>query len=165
MQTIIRKIFINLIFIGCSVVIQAQNFQAQYLYDANGNRYRATIIYLSVKSASSDLEQVLPQGTDTANLPRKGWLKGITDSANYKVIIYPNPTHGSLLVQIVGVTQEQLSTPTSVITLWNMQGQQLITISPVDNSNLIDLTKFSSGTYILRINLEGHIKDFKIVKD
>lgn len=159
-----KLLITTLILLSCAIT-HAQNFQAQYQYDANGNRTKATIIYLSLKSAPADLNQIIPDGSDTANLPRKGWAAGVTDSlANYKVTVFPNPTHGNLLVQINGAT-DKVANPANTIKIWNMQGQLLLDVNPISINNLIDLSQYASGTYILKVFLDGQVKDFKIVKE
>lgn len=159
------KLIITTILLLSCALSQAQSFQAQYVYDANGNRTKATIVYLSLKSEPSDLNQILPDGSDTSNLPRKGWAPGVNDSLNqYKVTIYPNPTHGNLLVQINGA-MEQLTNNSNFIKIWNMQGQLQIDVNPLTTNNLIDLSQYAAGSYILKVYLNGQVKDFKIVKE
>jgi hypothetical protein len=148
-----------------SVVSQAQNFTATYAYDANGNRKKVTVIYLSEKDqiVLADTNLILP---DTTLLPDNGWNKKITEPLDDLVItIYPNPTHGMLCVKISGASTEQLSAAGNAIKLWDMQSKLLYNIAPLTQYNFVNLSRNTMGTYILKVFVAGRTKEYRIVKN
>ena len=128
----------------------AQTFNANYIYDANGNRVTATIVYLSQakSSASSKVKEEI----------------AIDPLTNLTVSIFPNPTQGNLRVDFAGVDQELILDPSNAIKVWDMQGRILLTISPVEASNSVNLSDFRNGTYILQLFFKGKVTDYKIIK-
>jgi len=62
--------------------LSAQAFQAQYEYDANGNRISATVIFLNRSSADKVYTEPLDANLDEMN--------------STAIKIYPNPTKGNL---------------------------------------------------------------------
>jgi len=159
------------IILSC-IEVKSQAFKAQYTYDPNGNRLTANVIYLttSLKSDSLSLDQVLPGSEilkpDTSGLPQKGWQPGINDNlAGLKINLYPNPTHGEILVEIIGAKDNQLLKPDNSIMVYDVQGKRVIHIDLTGRINSIDLSKQPSSSYFLRINIGGQVKEFKIIKE
>lgn len=129
----------------------AQTFNATYTYDANGNRVTAAIVYLSQakSSASSKVEEEL----------------AIDPLTNLTVSIFPNPTQGDLRIDFAGVDQELILDPSNAIKVWDMQGRILLTVSPLEASNSVNLSDFRNGTYILQLFFKGKVTDYKIIKN
>ena len=73
-------------------------------------------------------------------------------SQNQKITFYPNPTDGKLSI----VSESDLSS--NKVTLFSYAGQELA----IFNVNSIDLSPFSSGIYLLKI--EGQSVFYKILK-
>lgn len=130
---------------------KAQSFQAQYTYDANGNRLTATVIYLS-RSSSSPVPKVVEA------------IK-VDPEINLTITIYPNPTQGDLRVELTGATSDQLSVPSNAIKVWDMQGRLLISLKSIGSSNVVDLSGYSNGTYIMQLFFGGRVKEYKIIKN
>jgi len=129
----------------------AQTFNATYTYDANGNRVTAAIVYLSQakSSASSKVEEEL----------------AIDPLTTLTVSIFPNPTQGDLRIDFAGVDQELILDPSNAIKVWDMQGRILLTVSPVEASNRVNLSDFRNGTYIMQLFFKGKVTDYKIIKN
>lgn len=129
----------------------AQTFNASYTYDANGNRVTATIVYLSQakSSASSKVEEEIT----------------IDPLTTLTVSIFPNPTQGDLRIDFAGVDQELILDPSNAIKVWDMQGRILLTVSPVEASNRVNLSDFRNGTYIMQLFFKGKVTDYKIIKN
>lgn len=172
MKKIIIKICIAAELLCVYNALKAQAFSADYTYDANGNRITATVIYLtsSLKSAVVEIDQLITKDsltlTDTAEIPKQGWVPGITEPFDgLEIKLYPNPTQGMLIIEIQGATNKELSEPGNVIGAWNMQGQQIILTGPVKRYNLLDLSEKPGGEYLLKINICGRVKDYKVIKE
>jgi len=170
MKKNLRKILTvvcSLFIINCD--ISAQAFSATYVNDLNGNRIKETVIYLrtTIQSLTIPLDTVLKKDTltrDTTVLPKYGWQYPSVDSASgMKISIYPNPTHGILLVEIGGV--DQLSNGNNIIRAWDIQGKEVITIKPLNYYNTVDLSTQPNGVYVIGILVNGDNKTYKVIKN
>lgn len=124
----------------------AQNFQAQYLYDANGNRISAMIIYLD---RGSDDEAPLAVSFD--------------DWPEVSLRVYPNPTSEMLRIDILCDDPTLLSEYGS-LSLYDIQGKKLLDIYALGEENSIDFTAYPSGIYLIRLRMHQTSKIFKVIK-
>jgi len=153
-----RNILI-IIILFCSILsLNAQEFKATYLYDANGNRESASVIYLSLKSAKIDSTELDTTEHDLVELE----LEQETD--DYSVRIYPNPTQSDLLVEINGTSLKEFAKKGNFIKIVNLSGKLMINVSPVALYNTVDLTPLVTGPYILLLYINGKAKTYKIIK-
>lgn len=132
-----------------SVGLKAQTFN--YTYDENGNRLSVTIVYLSQSQSS-------PASTVEEDLK-------VDEQTNLIIKIFPNPTKGELRVELSGATPEQFNMTNNSIKVWDMQGKLLYSISSVGQSNIVDLSTYNNGTYILQLFFGGKAKGYKIIKN
>jgi len=81
-----------------------------------------------------------------------------TASVNNLVIdavkIYPNPTSGVVFI----FTNQDISS----LEVYNLLGQKVIT---ANNTNQIELSYLSAGTYIIKINTEKGTVSHRIIKN
>ena len=148
------KIHYYIFVIACLCNIQSlksQNFSIAY--DANGNR---TSRFISLKSTNAySTDQSDPKNSVNRN-------EVFTDDlGEQKVIIYPNPTSGLLKVEITGF---DFVLPSS-INVYNESGKLLIQKSPAAVSEVIDLSEFPAGLYIMKLDLNGKKSEWKILKE
>ena len=68
--------------------------------------------------------------------------------------VYPNPTNGLLKIK----TEEQINS----VQLFDLKGQ--LVLSKLNPSSEIDLTNTPAGIYILQVDLNGNIKQQKVVR-
>jgi Secretion system C-terminal sorting domain len=171
MKLIIQKVTIGIVLVFTYFIAQAQAFNAIYSYDANGNRLTANVIYLqsSLKSAKIPIDQIVKDSSilaDSANIPKQGWDKPNIESINgLNIKLYPNPTHGTLLVEISGTYKIQASSAGNKIDVFDMNGRQILHLSPVNTFNTINLSTKPNETYLLKISVMGQVKEYKIIKD
>lgn len=137
--------------------LKAQTFKAKYTYDANGNRETVSVVYLSQSSSSSS------SGEDN-NSKVEEELK-VDDVTNLIINIFPNPTKGELRVELTGADEKMLKSSSNSIKVWDLQGRLLFSNKLVGPSNVVDLSRYSNGTYILQLFINEKVKDFKIVKN
>lgn len=85
---------------------------------------------------------------------------GSDDSFSNSFSVYPNPASGSVVIQSNEVF------PNVAIALFDMNGRRLFTESNVANFNRLqlDISKLSSGMYLLQINSEEKITVKQLVK-
>ena len=151
--------------------MSAQAFSANYLYDPNGNRYQASITYLStsIQSAVIPLDSVIKKDTlaqNTPVLPKDGWVNGPTDSLlSMTISIYPNPAHGILLVEISNVLTDILNKSDNTLRVWNIQGKEILLIQPVNYYNTVDMSAMPDGVYVIGVSINGNTKNYKVIKD
>ena len=153
--------------------ISAQAFNASYYYDANGNRYLATITYLTT---NVNLSLLVPLDTvinkkdtlieNTSKLPNDGWINGSIDSSlNMTIRIYPNPVHGILLVEISNVSNDQLNNANNVLRVCNIKGEEILTVQPLNYYNSVDMSAMPDGLYVINILINGNTKNYKVIKN
>jgi hypothetical protein len=153
------------------LVAKSQAFQANYTYDANGNRITASVIYLttSLKSAEIPINQVIKDSTilaDSVNIPRQGWDNPRVEPINgLDIKLYPNPTHGLLLIEVSGAGETQALDPGNKIDVYDMNGQLVLHISPLSTYNTVNFLAKSNGNYLLKVTIMGQVKNYKIIKN
>lgn len=74
---------------------------------------------------------------------------------NFK--IYPNPTNNLVFIDSEEIVGE--------IKIFDIDGKQLFEVKPTESKINIDLSSFSSGIYILKVNSDSIIESFKLIKN
>ncbi|MFA5328478.1 MAG: T9SS type A sorting domain-containing protein [Prolixibacteraceae bacterium] len=114
-----------------------------YTYDSSGNRTERVINFN--KSARIDSN-----------------LSTITEElGELSIKIYPNPTKGILKVELTGNNNEE---DTRLI-IYNANGSQIINKQIPNNLEMVNLSGFPTGIYILKIVVGQNISEWKILKD
>lgn len=171
MQTITKTLLFSLVVLCAGISAHAQSFRAFYTYDANGNRLSDSAIYLqtSTKSAEIPISQITNDSAtlaDSVNVPKQGWDNPVYGPSlnGFDIKVYPNPTHGVLMVEVSTTGSQQLSASGNVIAVWDLQGRQVINTALLKNTNVVDLSQNGFGTYILKMGINGQTKEYKIIK-
>ena len=136
--------------------------KVEYVYDAAGNRTQRKVITLQKTSKEDD------EATSTATVPH--YLSDAIATApegfddmlgERKIVIYPNPTQGLLRIECSGGGELK----DARLLLYDMQGRLLRQIKMFESSQILDLSQYPEGVYILQI-IEGVAKsEWKIVKE
>ncbi|WP_291582857.1 T9SS type A sorting domain-containing protein [Bacteroides sp.] len=116
----------------------------EYIYDNAGNRETRQL-------------QIIAQRMDSLENEKD---KNREEMLESKVIIYPNPTRGILQIDILRVENFE----DSRIFLYNSSGKQLQQWSDISRSNVINLSDYASGIYILQVTCNGDVSSWKIIK-
>jgi hypothetical protein len=132
--------------------VTVQNTPAiEYTYDNAGNRESRRIIYLNSTQ--------LKKSTQSNDLIEEKEV--IEDKlGNLEISIYPNPTAGIISIITSGLDENSSSS----IAIYSMSGKQIQQISPIDNTNTIDLSTQPDGAYIFIITRNSEISKWKIIK-
>jgi len=120
-----------------------------YLYDDAGNRIERKIVLNTSLERSAKVDTIKTKEVFKDNL------------GDSKVLIYPNPTRGRLLVEISGYDK----TSKTGLYLYDLSGSVILSKSPVTGSDQLDLSPFSIGTYVLKIVLGDKVSEWKIIKE
>lgn len=135
-----KKLVIFLCGLMATIVVNSQ--QLSYTYDAAGNRISRTIV-LGLKNA--DVQQ--QEFTETI--------------AKKEIKIYPNPVESFLTVSIAGFGDDIVSE----YLIYNLAGAQVKREKISGELTTLDMSSFSSGTYVLQISVNGEKSVWKIVKE
>ena len=135
-----KKLVIFLCGLTATLVVYSQ--QLSYTYDAAGNRISRTIV-LGLKSADVQKQEF------TETIARK------------EIKIYPNPVESLLSVSIAGYDAGIVSE----CFVYNMAGALIKREKISGEITTLDMSSFSSGTYVLQISVNGEKSVWKIVKE
>ena len=171
-----KKLSIICLLILAGLIAKSQDFK--YEYDANGNRIKRQIIPL--KSMQTNHDSTASISTDTAAIANNmsnaannsgsntNSNEGATGTSQYsenfgeqQIVIYPNPTTGSLRIKITPFN----SSAQGEITVFDMQSHLLIKESCTKELTVIDLSKYARGSYILKVSIGNVVKEWKVVKE
>ncbi|HEY4786689.1 MAG TPA: T9SS type A sorting domain-containing protein [Bacteroidales bacterium] len=146
----------SVVVIFSTLLIQNNVFaqtKIKYGYDNTGNRQSRHLIILTSDTTSSATAQ-----TEKSAKDQKVFSETVGDK---KILIYPNPTKGQLLIEIQGYDKEDKT----LLYLYNLSGNLMINSVITENSIPLDLSGYSPGTYILKLTLGNKTSEWKIVKE
>ncbi|MFN4930589.1 MAG: T9SS type A sorting domain-containing protein, partial [Bacteroidota bacterium] len=83
---------------------------------------------------------------------------GVEDIANTSVKAYPNPGNGLLNIVIDGKVN------TMTCEVYNAAGMMVKSIALSDKNNLIDLSEFANGFYLLKIQDQDKVETIHYIK-
>ncbi|MBE0646918.1 MAG: T9SS type A sorting domain-containing protein [Bacteroidales bacterium] len=127
-----------------------------------------TIVRLFQDSGEEMYQIYFPETIDSIEFDPVGWLiqqhtvhTGIQEKTGIHIVnIYPNPVKDLVTIELR--SQYQLKEITA--TLFNARGQLLFQEQIRQGKTGIDLSKFSKGIYLLKINSTNHSEVWRIVK-
>jgi len=168
-QFIMKQIFILLIFFAVPLFCMAQSpLVRQYSYDAAGNRTICAVINLvpppeppPIPSDSTELHvsdsEFRVSSSELLELATEYFVEKI---AQVEIKIYPNPTTEKITLAISGWEDLQ----TGVFQLYSLTGQLLHEHPVFSTATEVSLVGFPKGTYILKVNVNGSVQEWKIIK-
>lgn len=120
-----------------------------YAYDPVGNRVSKTMTIRSDTVGSYN-------GVDRDDTYH---YTDIVDDMSIK--IYPNPTRGLFKVEFPFMADlDKLS-----IELYNISGIKLLLLEVTSSPQLVDISHYDSGVYLMRININGIFSEWIIIKE
>jgi len=136
-----------LFLLSFSIQATSQQQIVSYAYDNAGNRISRKVENITPPPAHAKKAVVDP-------IPVEEQL------GERKITIYPNPTKGSLAVEITGGSdKDELR-----IVLISAQGIQLQNLKVEKGINPIDMHTYPPGWFILRVQAGDKVTEFKIIK-
>jgi YD repeat-containing protein len=148
MKTIKNIIFVVLLLTSTLAVAQTT---IRFSYDDAGNRTKREILLKKSLEANSDSASISEADTELVT----DWLDKM------KITIYPNPTRGELTIDIANIPQDA----DGEITIHNTEGKRLHQLKQLNSTNVLDLSAYSTGIYVVRITTGQKSCERKIVKE
>lgn len=144
-----------LLILGNKAMAQQPFSKVKYIYDANGNRWqRLPEINLWQNNTDS-----LKYNKAVAN-PVK---ESILDSSGIKsIVIFPNPTFDKLQINISSDNPTPLI---GTIKVFNVSGSSQLLSQTLALNNEVNFTSLAAGSYMLKVEVNGNIKVFKVIKN
>lgn len=137
--TAICIIIMNMFF--TSIKAQTVNYE----YDNSGNIKSRKVI--TIKSSYSE--------SDSSIIKYE-----LFEDTEIKVKIYPNPTNGNLKIEISDYKDNE----EIIFYVFDLNGRLLLNTRRKESMNVLDLSRFSNGTYILRMTRKGISSSWRIIK-
>jgi len=171
-----------LLYFAIPLFCMAQNpLTREYSYDAVGNRTSRVVINLPPPPMSPPpppedpiLTEIAPEdGEELATLvsltssgleettPKDYTEYFVEKVGQIEMKIYPNPTTEKITFEILGFVETRLI---ASLQLYSLTGQLLQMPSVQSATTAISLAGLPSGTYILKVQMNDRIEDWKIIK-
>lgn len=151
-----KLIFCLLVLIGSGIQnLTAQTRTIHYSYDDAGNRTYRGSVFMSTKKSGSVGDSTNSQKVESEEQifeEKKG---------EQKVTIYPNPTRGELKIKLEGFEEAN----NSFIYLYNLKGALIIKKVIESSEEMIDITSYPLGTYVLKIITGDKKFEWKVIKE
>ncbi len=159
--------------IGARVEINSPGVGTQIrdVVSGSGFRYMSSLnthFGLGSDSSVNSITVYWPSGiVDVINNPSinttinitEGETLSLEDSFIGEFVLYPNPVKNSLTIS------SSLDLDQSIISIFDIAGRRVLNYKLANNINSIDVSRLSSGEYILRIiTKENHISSEKFIK-
>jgi hypothetical protein len=145
----------------------AQNLPREYYYDAAGNRTIRKIVTMNLVPPAPQ-DSTLTESFEADSLtPHTSYLAPHTadfyveNIAQTEIKIYPNPTTEKITLEITGWETLQ----TGIFKLYNLSGQLLQERSVYSVTTEVSLANLPQGAYILKVQINDRIEDWKIIKN
>jgi hypothetical protein len=75
------------------------------------------------------------------------------------VLVYPNPGHGQLTIEVTGRLKEN-----TILEVWSLQGQLVYSQLLIENKTIVDLTGAGQGVYIVKVIDKDQVHIRKILR-
>ena len=151
-----NPIFVN-VWINGNSIEATSGFSSYQWYTSNGNIIAGATSNIFYPSSMGEYYVIVNDSNCEVNSPIVNYNINGYNNINNIIEIYPNPTIGPLTIR---------TSCRTTITVINSIGNQLIEVENNLNrisSTIIDLSKFAKGIYLLKINQNNQIYDYKIL--
>ena len=151
------KYFLSVIFSLVIYALSAQDYKVSYGYDASGGRTSRKIKEITLSQSRSVFEAEQPIQDDN--------VVSSEEMEVNEVKIYPNPTKGSLVIDLTGSAFDIQEATAPEIVLYDASGRQLQSQRTEVSSFQLDLSSYPPGWYILIIREGAERREYKIIKE
>jgi len=155
---------LSILTILCGLLLAGSTYaqtKISFTYDDAGNMTSRKIIDFSIPP----LPEQVNEDSNNSEENEDNITEFVDEIFNDKlgdqdIVIYPNPTKGKL---IVAIPDYEFGTNDRIDVI-SMQGSLLKRITPLSSSNTVSLTDYANATYILLIQIDGKVTEWKIIK-
>ena len=151
------KYFFLVIFSLVIYALPAQDYRVSYEYDTSGGRTSRKIKEIVLPQSRSFFEVEQPIQEDD--------IVSLEDADVNEVKIYPNPTKGSLTIELTGSVFDIQGAIAPEIALYDASGRQLQNQRTEVSLFQLDLSSYSPGWYLLIIRGGAERQEYKIIKE
>lgn len=116
-----------------------------YQYDDAGNRVKR---FIQIEASKANKNYTYQADSVIEKTP------------DFTLKVYPNPTRGTLGVEIQGTKEDE----TITLMLFSSTGAMLYNRQGNTGLNAIDITSYATGIYILKVKIGEEISEYKIIK-
>lgn len=144
----------NLLLIIFSFLIgtycQAQNLERLYEYDNSGNRIvRKVLTVKNMKIAEDENSEIADE------------MKSFSEKiGEFNISIFPNPTTSKITLEI----SDYPDLINGKISLFTLSGQLIREMKITSDKLEIDLSSYANGMYLIRLDMNDHKDEWKIIK-
>jgi hypothetical protein len=118
-------------------------------------RMDSTYHFYSIAKDSTGIAELPPVVADASTIVSK--ITGIEDDIEKQVIVFPNPAHHTLMVELPGTLRK------SKLSLINVHGREVLNLEAKDTSTSISVNHLAKGMYLLRIANENFVTTKKVL--
>ncbi len=125
----------------------------------NWDLYENSIYFTSVNFVNDSIGFAATGG---GAIYKHGIITGISPGLrliNPSICVYPNPATDRITVELSGETQE------SNVSIFNIEGQRVITSQITESKTQVDISNLPSGVYYVRVTNERTVEVGKFVKE
>ena len=87
----------------------------------------------------------------------KGEILGVSENALEGFVYYPNPTNGALSLKSVNNID--------TVAIYNLLGQSVLSSKIGATTSDLDISALTTGTYIMKVTVEGQTGPYKVLKN
>jgi hypothetical protein len=147
---------------------QVYQLYRQYEYDDVGNRIVRKVVNMKppdemppapIDSLQVTSDELQVTGDELHELKSEQFF--VEKIAQTEIKIYPNPTTEKITLDIAGWETLQ----TGVFTLYSMSGQLLQENVVYSMSTEVSLAGLARGSYILKVQINDRVEDWKVIKN
>lgn len=120
-------------------------FNVQYQYDDAGNRISRQVVYLERLKSTTGKNEISEEFENPESV--------------FKV--FPNPATQSIYV---GLNQDAIESFSKSISVYDLNGKEIIRRIPTSDAIQIDLSELPAGVYLLKLRYDNDSKECKIIK-
>jgi hypothetical protein len=164
------KKFVSIFCLCLPLFCMAQNpLPRQYDYDAAGNRILRKTITMPLLSPPAPPDSTVaashPQSDVIADLSRNPNAQlyseyFVENISQVEIKIYPNPTTEKITLEILNIQNLSVGN----FKLYSLNGQLLQERTVHSITTEVSLAGLSNGAYILKVQINDRVEDWKIIK-
>lgn len=143
--------FLLIMLCGASLASHSQQTTVHFEYDTSGNRILRHITSRELKAGDS-----LFLSWEIVDMP----LEELVDEGEAGYRVYPNPTIDGLTIEHSGVTISGILR----YMLYDSQAKVQMQGEGDTAKTVLDMRQLQSGTYLLRLNYDGKMQVFRVIK-